>query len=394
MLDPGKILIVQPSWVGDAVMATPTLRALRELYPQAHISYLMRRYVKPIYAGMPWADQLITYRTGKTQAKAGKGQFFDLAARLRAARFDLALLLPNSFKSALVCKMAKIPRIVGYDRDGRGFLLTDKLLPVKDRGRFVPTPIVKYYMGLAHYLGSAHRDLRLELFVTPAEVREAQEVLGRCGLEADLNRPASAGGPPMVLLNPGAQYGAAKCWRPEYFAELADRFIDELGATVLLSAAPKERPIVETIKRYMRHAPVDLSNKGTTLGSLKEIVRRCDLMVTNDTGPRHIAAAMGVPVVTVFGPTHPEWTEICYDKERQVAVKVFCGPCQKKVCPLDHRCMTRVTPGMVFNSSFQLLGKGAPLAPPTAGALVPHETVPLAVVPLTLPAASHLRAVQ
>jgi heptosyltransferase-2 len=365
MSEPKKILIVQPSWVGDAVMATPTLRAIRELYPQAHISYLMRRYVKPLYVGMPWADQLITYRTGKTRAKAGKGKFFELAARLRAGRFDLAILLPNSFKTALVCKMARIPRILGYERDGRGFLLTDRLLPSKDKGKFVPSPIVKYYLGLAHYLGSTHRDLRMELFVTPAEQREAREVLTRCGLDPDVNRPAAGGGSPLVLVNPGAAFGAAKCWKPEYFAELADRFIDERGATVLLSAAPKERPIVDTIKRHMRHAPVDLSNKGTTLGSLKDIIRRCDLMVTNDTGPRHIAAAMDVPVVTVFGPTHPEWTEIYYAKERQVAVKVFCGPCQKKVCPLDHRCMTRVTPGMVYATSSTLLPSALLPAAPT-----------------------------
>src|SRR5688500_20048469 len=120
---PSKILIVQPSWVGDAVMATPTLRAIREFYPQAHISYLMKRYVKPLYAGMPWADRLITYRTGTTKAKAGKGDFFDLAARLRTAKFDTAVLLPNSFKAALICRMAKIKQVVGYDRDGRGFLL-------------------------------------------------------------------------------------------------------------------------------------------------------------------------------------------------------------------------------------------------------------------------------
>lgn len=355
MSDARKILVVQPSWVGDAVMATPTLRALRELFPSAHISYLMRRYVKPVYAGMPWADQLITYRTGKTKAKAGKGQFFELAARLRAAEFDLAVLLPNSFKAALVCKMAGIPRVVGYERDARGFLLTDKLLPVKDRGKFVPSPIVKYYLGLAHYLGSADRDLRLQLFVTESERREAGDVLARSGLDPGLERPAASGRPPLIVLNPGAAFGAAKCWKAEYFAELADRFVDDLGATVLLSAAPKERAIVETIKRHMRHAPVDLSNRGMTLGSLKEIVRRCDLMVTNDTGPRHIAAAFDVPVVTVFGPTHPEWTEIYYAKERQVAVKVFCGPCQKKTCPLDHRCMTRVTPGMVYERSIELL---------------------------------------
>jgi heptosyltransferase-2 len=355
MAQPQRILVVQPNWVGDAVMATPTLRAIRQLYPAAHVSYLLRRYVKPIYSGMPWADKLITYRTGRTKAKAGKGQFFDLAARLRARRFDLAILLPNSFKSALVCKMAGIDRIVGYERDGRGFLLSDKLLPVKDRGKYIPSPIVKYYLGIAQYLGSADRDLKLQLFVTESEHREADEILARCGLDPQVERPAAHGQPPMVLLNPGAQYGVAKCWLPEYFAQLADRFIDELGATVLISAAPKERGIVDAINRHMKHAAVDLARGGLNLGALKEVVRRCDLMVTNDTGPRHIAAAFDVPVVTIFGPTHPEWTEIYFPKERKVSVPVFCGPCQKKTCPLDHRCMTRVTPGMVFATSNDLL---------------------------------------
>jgi heptosyltransferase-2 len=351
---PQKILIVQPSWVGDAVMATPTLRAVRELYPDAHISYLMRRYVKELYGGMPWADQLITYRTGKTKKKAGKG-LFDLSARLRTGKFDLAILLPNSFKSALLCKMANIPRIFGYERDGRGFLLSDRLLPVKDKGKFVPSPIIHAYMGLARYLGSKSRDLKMQLFVTESDRRDADEVFARAGLDVALDRPASAGHSPLILLNPGAQYGAAKLWKSEYFAELADRFIADLNATVLLSSAPRERTIVENIKKQMKHSAVDLSTAGVTLGSLKEIVRRCDLMVTNDTGPRHIAAAMDVPVVTVFGPTHPEWTEIYYPRERQVAVKVFCGPCQKKTCPLDHRCMTQVTPGMVWEASMGLL---------------------------------------
>jgi heptosyltransferase II len=366
MSDPEKILIVQPNWVGDAVMATPALRAIRELYPNAHISYLLRRYVKPIYNGMPWADKLITYRTGRTKARAGKGQFFDLAARLRARHFDLAILLPNSFKSALVCKMAGVPRVVGYERDGRGFLITDKLLPVKERGKFIPTPIVKYYMGIAQYLGATHRDLKLQLFVTESEHREAEEILARCGLDPSLNRPAARGQAPMVLLNPGAQYGSAKCWLPEYFAQLADRLIEEMGATVLISAAPKERAIVEAINRHMKHAAVDLARAGLTLGALKDIVRRCDLMVTNDTGPRHIAAAFDVPVTTLFGPTHPEWTEIYFSRERKVSVPVFCGPCQKKVCPLDHRCMTRLTPGVVFSTSADLLSR-----PPVAAAPLP-----------------------
>ena len=188
MAVPQKILVVQPSWVGDAVMATPTLRAIRELYPEAHISYLMRRYLKELYSGMSWADQIITYRTGKTKSKTGKG-LFDLAARLRTGKFDLSILLPNSFKSALVSKMANIPRIFGYERDGRGFLLTDRLLPVKDKGKFIPSPMIHTYLSLARYLGSGSRDVRMQLFVNDSDRREAHLVFARAGLEATLDRP-------------------------------------------------------------------------------------------------------------------------------------------------------------------------------------------------------------
>jgi heptosyltransferase-2 len=354
MSEPRNILVVQPSWVGDAIMATPTLRAIRARYPDARITYLMKRYVKPLYSGMPWVDRLITYRTGKTKKKAGKN-LFELAARIRSARFDMAILLPNSFQSALICKMSHIPRIIGYDRDGRGFLLTDKLVPAKDKGKFVPTPLIKTYLGLSKYLAGAERDITMKLFVTDGDRRDALSILDQCGLEHHPERPHASGGPPLIILNPGAQYGAAKCWRTDYFAQLADRFIEKMGATVLISSAPRERQIVDEIMRSMKRVPVDLAAKGLTLGSLKEIVRRCDLMVTNDTGPRHIAAAFDVPVVTIFGPTFPEWTEIYYAREMQVSVKVFCGPCQKKICPLDHRCMTEVTVPMVYDASMRLL---------------------------------------
>jgi len=363
MSESSRILVVQPNWVGDAVMATPALRALRRLYPQAHISYLLRRYVKPIYAGMPWADKLITYRTGRTDKKAGKGQFLDLAARLRARRFDMAILLPNSLRAALVCKMAGIKRIVGYERDGRGFLLTDKLVPYKERGKYVPTPIVRYYLGIAQYLGAPDRDIRLQLFVTDSERREADELAARAGIDLPAARGESGARPPVIVLNPGAQYGAAKCWLPEYFAQVADRLAAELGATVLMSSAPKERRIVDQILSQARRPIIDLQRHGLTLGALKEIVRRSDLMITNDTGPRHIAAAFGVPVVTIFGPTHPEWTEIYFEKERKLSVPVPCGPCQLKKCPLDHRCMTRVTPGIVYEAAARLLGPVKVTAP-------------------------------
>lgn len=348
--DPKNILIIQPSWVGDAVMATPTLRAMRNRFPDARITYLMRRYVKSIYAGMPWANRLLTFRPTRHRG----GGALALGRRLRAGNFDLALLLTNSFKSALTCKVAGIDRIVGYDRDGRGMLLTDKLIPLRHDGQYVPTPIVGYYLALARYLGAADRDRRMELFVTGAERREAIDVLGRARLDASVDRPKSHGGKPLVILNPGAQYGAAKCWLPEYFAAVNDRLVDELGATVIVSSAPRERKIVEEIARHAKRPFIDTGKLGPSLGAVKEIVRRADLMITNDTGPRHIAAALGVPVITIFGPTHPEWTEIDFAHERKVAVKVFCGPCQRKTCPLDHRCMIRVTPTMVFERAIEL----------------------------------------
>ena len=354
MPDPQRILIVQPSWVGDAVMATPALRAIRKLYPNAQISYLIKRYVKPMYTGMPWADKLITYRTGKTAKKAGKMNFVELATKLRKRRFDLAILLPGSFKAALLCKLARIPRVVGYDRDGRGFLLSDRLLPARENGRYVPSPIVKYYMGLASYLGSTERDLTMALFVTPSEQREADAVIAHAQIPEQR---------PWILLNPGANYGASKCWLPEYFAETADALAEKYGATILISGAPKERRIVDEILGHLKHPAIDLSRAGMSLGALKEIVRRCDLMITNDTGPRHIAAAFDVPVVTIFGPTHPEWTEIYFAKERICQVKVHCGPCQLKTCPLDHRCMTRLTPAMVLKKADELLAASSCAAP-------------------------------
>ena len=352
MASPEKILVVQPSWVGDAVMATPTLRAVREHYPAAHISYLLRRYVKPLYSGMPWADQLITYRTEKTKARTGKG-LFDIAARLRSGHFDLGDLLTNSFKTALMCKMGNIPRVVGYDRDGRGFLLTDKLISTKDHGSFRRRSSNRIW----DWFDTWARNTATWKCSCSLLLRN-----GRGGGGFGPLRPRHRHSPARVDRKSAADpaqsrrnYGAAKCWRAEYFAQLADRLIEQHQATILISAAPKERAIVDAVKSQMKHAAIDLSDRGVTLGSLKEIVRRCDLMITNDTGPRHIAAAMNVPVVTIFGPTFPEWTEIYYPKERQVSVKVFCGPCQKKICPLDHRCMTQVTPAMVYDAAMELL---------------------------------------
>lgn len=328
-----------PSWVGDCVMATPALRALRDLYPQAFITALCRRSVKPIFAGMPLINRVISHRRKKS--------LWRLASRLRRGCFELAILLPNSFRTAFICRLAGIPRIVGYDRDARGLLLTDRLKPLREHGKLKPSPIVQAYLKLIEHLGPVRTPKTMQLWVTPVEERDANALLDRIAINEQTPRP-------WIVLNPGARYGDAKCWPAGHFAALADRLIDD-GATVMISAAPDERAIVESILWQMKHMPYDLSNKGLTLGSLKQVIRRSDLLITNDTGPRHMAAAFGVPVVTMFGPTFPEWTEINFAHERQLSVKVPCGPCQLKKCPLDHRCLKLLSPDMVLTAARELL---------------------------------------
>jgi lipopolysaccharide heptosyltransferase II len=368
VFDAQRLLVVMPTWLGDCVMAMPTLSALRALYPDAHITALVGATVRPIIDPNPWINRTVTVR-GKRRGKphARRVGPIRLAARLAAGHFDTAVILPNSFRSALVTAMAKIPRRVGYDRDGRGVLLTDRLLARRTLEGFVPVPTRDYYLGLARYLGSADPDPAMRLFTRPKHDAQADELLRRGGFDPDAGRR-------LVLLNPGANYGDAKMWYPQRFAEVADRCADELGAFVAVNGSPKERAILDRVLAAAKTPILDLSAAGMTLSLLKSVVRRASVMVTNDTGPRHVAAALGTPVVTVFGPTDPAWTEIGFQAERQVSVKVFCGPCQKKKCPLDHRCMTRIDAEMVARQAIELVeGVGVPANPRVPGDLGGRE---------------------
>lgn len=339
-----RLLVVMPSWVGDAVMAMPTLRALDRLYPQARITALVKPLVRPMLESCPWVDRLLTLRNPRPGFRGDKRRksLFYWAKRLSAGRFDAAVLLPNSFRSAVLIRMAGIPRRVGYGRDGRSTLLTDVLLPLKQGGRYIPVPTLDYYLALAGYLGAIDPDPRMELFTTPQDDRRVDGMLQAAGYAVDDSRP-------LILLNPGANYGQAKMWPPERFAAVADACHQRLGAVVAVNASPRERATVQMLLQATRAPMIELPSLGMNLRLLKSLAKRASVMVTNDTGPRHIAAAMGLPVVTVFGPTDPNWTTIPFELERQVSMPVFCGPCQKKTCPLDHRCMTLVTPEMVFD---------------------------------------------
>ncbi len=370
--DAGRLLVVMPSWLGDCVMATPTLRALRGLYPEHQITALVRSSVRPLLDGLPWIDRVVTIRPRRKGRRDGRRAGpWPLARRLASRHFDLAVLLPNGFRSALLVSLAGIPRRIGYDRDGRGFLLTDRLLPRRQSGGFVPVPTHDYYLGIARYLGALDPDPKMRLFTRPSEEEQADRVLRRAGV-------AMGGDRPFVLLTPGANYGDAKLWPAERYAELADRCVEGLGATVAVTGSPRERAILDRVLGSANRPVADLSAAGLTLGALKAVVRRADVLVTNDTGPRHIAAAFGRPVVTIFGATDPRWTQIDYEGERQMIEPVDCGPCQKKRCPLaqtpqELQCLRRIDVGRVYDAVGSLLGQRASIGLATIGAADAHR---------------------
>jgi len=303
---PLRLLVVMPSWVGDVVMATPTLRRLRDRFKGSFIGGLVRPGMDQLLAGTAFFDELHVER-----ASGVMGPKF-VAAKVRPRRYDTALLLTNSFSTALVVRLAGIPRRIGYDRDARGLLLTDRLeAPRRERGGWAPVPAVEYYLRLAERFllspGSegaaspAGRVPPMELATTESEERSADDLLARAGI---------APGARMALLNPGGN-NPAKRWPVERFAALADYLAERHAMTVLLNGSPAEAELVGAIASACRIArPVQLPGLGINLGSLKAVIRRCRLMVTNDTGPRHIAGAFGVPLVSLFGPTDPRWTII------------------------------------------------------------------------------------
>lgn len=349
-----RLLVVLPTWIGDSVMATPTLRALREIYPKAHITALAREVVKPVIDGCPWIDRVITIRSRRRgMPDARRTGPFNLSRRLALGRFDTAVLLPNSFRTALVVRMAGIPRRIGYERDGRGFLLTDRLLPRRATGKFVPVPTRDYYLGLVKYLGAIAPDPTMALFTRPEHDAAADDLLKTAGFNP-------AAGRRLIVLNPGANYGDAKIWPAERFGALADLCASRFGVAVAMTGAPRERAILDAVAKSAKSPIIDLPRLGVDLTLLKSVLKRASLVITNDTGPRHIAAALGVPVVTIFGPTDPAWTEIGFALERQVQWKVDCQPCQKKQCPLrgtddEHICMRRIEPTMVLEHATALL---------------------------------------
>jgi heptosyltransferase-2 len=339
------IAVFLPNWIGDAVMATPAVRALREHFAGDRLIAVARPYVAGVFDGAPWFDHFI-HAGGGTWSQSVAG----VAWQLRRARVDVAVLFPNSFRSALTARLGGCRRRIGFARYGRSPLLTHRLQPIRDaQGQRVPSPVIDDYNRLAERAGCPRPSYRLELFTTPADEAAADEVWRGTGL---------AEFPEVVCLNPGAAFGSAKHWPADYFSDLARSLADRRNCGVLVLCGPGEREQARQIAAAAdRPAVSSLAAYPLSLGLTRACVRRCELLVTTDSGPRHFGVAFDRPVVTLFGPTHIAWTETYHPRSLHLQKKVECGPCQLRVCPLDHRCMTELRPVEVLRAVEDLLAR-------------------------------------
>lgn len=338
----GSILVRSTNWIGDAVMTTPALRAIRESFPSARVTVLANPLVAPLFTVHGAVDDVIIYdRKGVHAGLRGK---LRLARELRARRFDLAILLQNAVDAALIAWLARIPRRMGYRTDGRGPLLTHGVA-VDGATRLLHH--VEYYLTMLARFGITTGTRRLELATTADEDAAMAEHLTGHGIGAE---------DVLLGINPGATYGAAKRWYPERFASVADELSRRWGARVVVTGGPGEAAIAADIAAAMTTPCVVMAGK-TSVRELMALIKRCDFFVTNDSGPMHIAAAFDVPLVAVFGSTDHATTSPWSERAVIVRRDTDCAPCLLRECPTDHRCMTAVTTAEVVEAA-ELLRAG------------------------------------
>ena len=334
--DVKEILVKGSNWVGDTIISFPAVYSLRRLFPQAHISVLAKSHLAELWEANPAVDGVIPY-----EMPTGAGRIFGelrIARRIRQKDIDLTVLFPRSFSSAWMVFLGGIPRRVGYKGEGRDWLLTERI----DRtNELLRRHRMYYYLHLIERLGRCPSPLSPSLSLNGKIERWATRFLTHNGLRGKV----------LIGFNPGATYGEAKCWPPERFVELGRRLRGDYDASILIfgSSRLKEKALNATIAEGIGEGCLNLSGQ-TSLLELASLLRQCPLLVTNDTGTMHVAAAAGTRIVAIFGPTDPRTTSPLGKGHVVIRKEVSCSPCLKRVCPEDHRCMDLIEVEEVYNA--------------------------------------------
>ena len=328
-----RLLIRAPNWMGDVILSLGAVRDLRRNFPTARIEVLARSTVADIYRAVAEVDAV-----GLT------GTFRSDVGTIRAGAYDAVALLTNSFGSALQAFMARVPERWGYAADGRALLLTRRArVPAEVRGQSE----VYYYRAMLAGVG-------LEVTASPDVTLRCPDEWAVRGAALLQDGGHAHDGRPWVGFSPGAAFGSAKRWMPERYAAVGDLLARHDGARIAILGGPAERPLAQAVASGMR-SPVRNLCGATTTAEMVGVVENLSLLVTGDSGPMHVAAALGVPVVAIFGPT--DWRETAPrgDGHRLVREPVHCSPCKLRECPIDHRCMTRIPADRVLDEARALL---------------------------------------
>lgn len=333
-----------PNPVGDAVMATPAMRAMRRAHPAAEIVLMGPPQHEGLLRGVPHHDEYLAVR-GRSLRDVWRR-----SREIEARGFDWAVLLPDSPRTAAEAFLARIPVRAGYARDRiRRAMVTDALPMPTENGRRVAISMIERYQRITRLLGVPDAGLHTELVVhDPSRERVARQLAGRGAADA-----------PILLVTPGSSFGPAKLWPVEHFASACDRIARRYGLlpVILPAPSPEEQAIARAVAALCRETHV-LAEPGS-LEDLKAMVERCSLLLTNDTGPRHVAVALDRPVVTLMGSTDPRHTHHLLERQRVLWEDVPCRPCHRPTCPIDHRCLRRLDPDRVVRAAGELLA-GAP----------------------------------
>jgi len=335
-----KLLIRATNWVGDAIMALPALRLVRARFPEAEIAILARPYVADLYRGQGVCDELIACDSNREHA--GFGGRERLAKELRVRKFDTALLLQNAFDAAWLAWRAGIPERIGYARDGRGLLLT-RAVKAPRLGE-IPAHEMFYYLELLRRVGwlkALPEECLIQLEVSQDRRRRGAELLLQAGARPYGRR---------IAIGAGASFGAARCWPADRFAEAANQLVAVSDADVVLFGTEAEAAATGAIAEKLRQPAINLTGK-TTIAELPGALSQCHLFIGNDSGVMHVAAAVGLPVVGIFGPTDPLGTAPMTPRRTIVQEKPYCSPCFLRRCPTDHRCMTKIAPEAVASAA-------------------------------------------
>jgi len=331
-----NILALIPNWIGDVVMCTPALRALRRRFPEERITVAGPGSGCELVHGLPYVDELFPL-----PQRSAFPKLVELGRRLHASARDLAVVFPHSFRAALLARLTGARRRVGQRGNGRSWLFTDVVRPHREHGRVVPVYMASEYLHVVAALGCEDDRGGLELRADPACVAQVTERLGGAG--------------PLVGIAPGAAFGPSKRWPADRYAAVVDRLVEEIGARCVLLTGPGEEDTRKAVVDAARTEVVVCDRGRPTIATLKATISQLDLLICNDSGPRHVAVAFGVPTVCIMGPTSPRYSAGPYERGRVLRVDVDCGPCQKPVCTTDHRCMTRITPEQVVDAARALL---------------------------------------